>query len=260
MFKPMRKLAPSVAALVSGLLLLVSAAAEPPKQDRKKIRQMLDSGKLYLRVDAPCVTGRHPFGVYYSPLVEVSPDGVNTEEREGVGFGMYHADSAYWGIRVNDAVRFDDMEWDENTVEVEFEGVGDAEDESTVIAFVDVHSFADFERAFGHVFATAPLQDQHDDWPAEVKQAIADRRLSEGMTKRQVYYITGAPESFERRDEDGVNVEVWRLRQRRGMKMGYFRMSAGELPSGLPEELRFEDGLLVNVIGSGTGSGFDLDN
>lgn len=249
-------------AIVGAAFLLTTAVAfaAPPKPERKQIRQMLASGKLYLKVDAPCVTGRHPFGVYYSPLVEVTPSGVNTEEREGVGFGMYHADSAYWGIRVNDAVRFDDLEWDEDTVEVEFEGVDDAEDESTVIKFADIHSLADFERAFEHVFATTPLQDQHDDWPAEVKEAIADRRLTEGMTKRQVYYITGAPESFERREEDGVDVEVWRLRQRRGMKMGYFRMSTGELPSGLPEQLRFEDGALVNVVGSGTGSGFSLDN
>lgn len=262
MREPNRRYRVSAAVCAAAAVLLTSAAAfaAPQKAERKKVRQLLASGDLYLKVDAPCVIGRHPFGMYYSPLVEVSPDGVNTEEHEGVGFGFYHADSSYWGIRVNDRVRFDDLEWDGDNVEVEFEGIGDAEDEATVILFVDVGSLADFERAFNHVFATRPLEELHDEWPPEIKQAIADRRLTEGMSKRQVYYVTGSPESFVRREEDGVEVEVWRLRQRKGMKMGFFRMSSGELPSGLPEELRFEDGALVNVIGSGTGSGFSLDN
>lgn len=243
---------------VATALTATTVFAGIPKPERKQIRQALKDTTLYLKVDAPCVTGRHPFGVYYSPLVEVSPDGVNTEEHQG-GFGMYHADSAYWGIQVNDPVRFDDVEFDGDTFEVELVGVKEAEDEITVIKFHRVNSYDDFRRAFDHVFSTEPLQYLHDDWSEEVKTAIGDRRLMEGMSKRQTYYVTGAPKSFERWEEDGVEVEVWTLRENRGMKMGFFRMNLQEVPSGLPEELRFEDGRLVNVVGKGTGSELSLD-
>jgi hypothetical protein len=251
--------------ILSALCLLLLASAVPatagvPKPERRQIRQRMAGTTLYLKVDAPCVTGRHPFGVYYSPLVEVSPTGVNTEDRDGVAVGYYHVDSAYWGIRVNDPVRLDDLEFDGDTFEAEFNGVQQAEDEVTVIKFTGINSYADFERAFDHVFATQPLQYLHDDWSDEVKTAIADRRLLEGMTKRQVYYITGAPESFERRDEDGVDVEVWKLRTGKGMRMGFFGVDNAGAVAGLPDELRFEGGELVNVVGKGTGSGFSLDD
>jgi len=249
-----------IAVAAVALALPNAAAAGVPKPERKQIRQKLAGTTLYLKVDAPCVTGRHPFGVYYSPLVEVSPSGVNTEERNGLSFGYGHVDSAYWGIRVNDPVELDDLEFDGDTFEAEFVGLKQAEDEQTVIKFTGINSYADFERAFEHVFATQPLQYLHDDWSDEIKTAIADRRLLEGMTRRQVYYVTGAPESFERRDEDGVEVEVWKLRASKGVRMGFFGMSSAGVPAGLPDELRFEDGALVNVVGKGTGAGFSLDD
>jgi hypothetical protein len=76
---------------------------------------------------------------------------------------------------------------------------------------------------------------------------------------RDVGYVTGTPESLEKRQEGGVEVEVWQLRQDKGMKMGYFTAKAGE-STGLPASVRFEDGKLVNAVESGTSSEFDLDN
>ena len=54
-------------------------------------------------------------------------------------------------------------------------------------------------------------------------------------------------------------MEVWRLRQDKGMKFGYLRHSTGE-QTGLSETIRFEDGVLVGVGTSGTRSGFSLDD
>src|SRR6185295_5250847 len=116
------------AAFVAAALLLASTAhAELSKADRKAAQKML-GGTLYLRTDAPCTQGRHPFGVFLSPLVDVSPRGVNTDAQNGASFGWYHASSTVWAVRVNDSVELDELEWgedeNENTVEIELTGVG----------------------------------------------------------------------------------------------------------------------------------------
>jgi len=247
-------------ALVVVLTVTATTAWGLTRAERKEAKKMLD-GTLYLRVDAPCATGRHPYGTYKRPLVEVSPEGSNSEAESGLNASWWHADSTYWGIRINDPVELDELDWerDEAKVEIELEGVGPADDEATVIELVEIHSLEDFKAAFENAFARQPLQDEHDDWSAEVKEAIAERRLENGMTKRQVYYVVGTPESFEKRQEGGVEVEIWQLRQDKGMKMGYFTAKAGE-STGLPASVRFEDGKLVNAVQSGKSSEFDLDN
>jgi hypothetical protein len=246
--------------LVLGLALAVTPAWGLSKESKKKIKNMLDEGKLYMRMDAPCAPGRHPYGTYKRPLVEVSPEGSNTDTDTALTASWWHADSTYWGIRVNDAVVLDevDIEEDDGEVEIELEGIGDAEDNATVIKFVQIYEFEDFQKAFDHTFSRQPLQEGHDDWSQEMKDAIAERRLLEGMNKRQAFYVTGTPESFEKKTENGVEVEIWQLRQDKGMKMGYFRAKAGE-KTGLPASVRFEDGKLKNSVESGDSSSFSLD-
>ncbi|HEX9734489.1 MAG TPA: hypothetical protein VGG06_21165 [Thermoanaerobaculia bacterium] len=249
-----------IALVVVLALPVATAEGKLDKSVRKQIKSALQ-GTLYLRMDAPCATGRHSFGTYVRPLVEVSPEGSNTEAENEVNASWWHADSTYWGIRINDPVELDEfeMEPEENALEIELAGVGPAEDNSTVVRFVDIHSFEDFQAAFDRTFARAPLQDEHDDWPAETKQAIADRRLVNGMGKRQVFYVTGAPESFEKKTEDGKEVEIWNLRQNKGMKLGFFGAKMGET-TGLPATIRFEDGQLVDAAATGTRSNFSLDD
>lgn len=239
---------------------VVTAQGRLEKSDKKQIKSAL-AGTLYLRMDAPCATGRHSFGTYKRPLVEVSPEGANTEAENAINASWWHADSTYWGIRINDPVQLDevDIDGDENALEIELEGIGPADGNSTVVRFVDIHSFADFQAAFERAFSKSPLQDEHDDWSAETKQAISERRLVNGLTKRQVFYITGAPKSFEKKTEKGKEVEIWHLRQDKGMKLGYFKAKMGE-STGLPAAIRFEDGQLVDAAATGTGSDFSLDD
>ena len=246
-----------------GALLLVSIPAhgELAKADKKAIRQAFD-GTLYLRMDAPCATGRHSFGTYKRALVEVSPEGSNTEDTGTVmTASWWHADSTYWGIRINDPVQLDelDIEADDAEIEIELEGIDEADGNSTVVKLVGINSLADFERAFEQTFSRIPLQDTHDDWPAEIKDAIAERKLVNGMNRRQVFYITGAPESFEKKEDDGKEIETWHLRQNRGMKMGFFTAKMGE-KTGLPATIQFVDGALVDAVQSGTSSDFSLDD
>jgi len=243
---------------VSGLMLAPAAWAKLAKSDRKAAKQML-SGTLYMRLDAPSEIGTQPFGIYYRPLVEISPDSTTTDADRGFSFGVYHAGSTRWGISINDPVRLDELEFEGNEVEIELDGMGPVSDEHTVIKFIHISTLSDFERAFEQAFSRVPLQEEHDDWPAEIKEAIAQRKLQDGMTRRQVYYVTGAPERFEKSEEDGKEIEVWWLRQDKGMKFGFFHHSTGE-QTGLSQSIRFEDGVLVGVGTSGTRSGFSLDD
>ena len=248
----------SVVTAFSLLLVASVTQAELSKPDRKKIKQTLkSSGTLYLRMDMPCATGRHPYGTYVRPLVEVSPEGAENEADEGgVRASWWHADSTYWGVNVNDAVIFDEVEIEAEEGTMEIELVTLDEESSTVVRLVDVYTLDDFQAAFDRTFSSRPLQDEHDDWSQEVKQAISERKLMDGMTKRQVFYVTGEPQSFEKKQEGGKKVEVWHLRQNKGVKMGFWTARAGET-TGFPETIRFEDGKLA---GLGDSSGFSLDD
>jgi hypothetical protein len=244
------------------VMLLCSATvlqADLTKAERKEAKAYV-AGTLYARIDIPCGTGRHPMGTYKVPLVEVSPDGVNTESDETFSAGWYHAQSTYWGISPNDTLQFDEMEFDEDTVELEFEGVGKTEGNDTVIKYVGIRTLDDFKKATDRAFARKPLQDEHSDWPEDIRKAIGDRRLVKGMTKRQVFYVTGNPESFKESDEKGKQVEVWTMRQNKGVQIGFWTVSSGDAPSGVPKTLRFVDGKLEDFDSSAKGGGVKLDN
>lgn len=243
-----------------GLLLGSAAEAKIAKADKKKAAQLF-SGTVYMRIDAPSKKGRHPYGIYYSPLVDVSPTGTNAETDEGLSVGWYHAESTVWKVRVNDRMELDELDWEdeEGTVEIQLEGAGASEGRDTALRFVAIHSFADFEAAFARTFSSQPLQNEHPDWPEEIKSAIAARRLSPGMSKRQVYYIVGTPEKVEKTTEGEKTIELWTLRTQ-GAEVGFWTFSAGENPANA-KTLRFEDGVLASADTSGVSAeGLDLDN
>lgn len=250
-------------ALIFGCCLLVfgsAVAAGVPKADKKKADKLF-SGTVYMRIDAPSKKGRHPYGIYYSPLVDVSPTGTNTESDEGLSVGWYHAESTVWKVRVNDQMELDELDWEdeEGTVEIQLEGAGASEGRDTAIRFVNISSFADFEAAFNRAFSKQPLQDEHPDWPAEIKSAIARRQLTTGMSKRQAFYIVGTPEKVEKSTEGGKTIEVWTLRTQ-GAEVGFWTFKAGEDPANA-KTLRFEDGVLVSAETTGVSAeGLDLDS
>jgi hypothetical protein len=159
------------------------------------------TGTLYARIDIPCGTGRHPWGTYKVPLVEVSPEGVNTDDQTTFQAGWFHAQSTYWGIAPNDTLQFDEMEIEEDVAEIEFEGMGETEGRDTVIKLVGIKNLEDFKKAFDLAFARKPLQDEHPDWPEDIRKVIGERKLVKGMTKRQVFCVTGSPENFKERGE-----------------------------------------------------------
>jgi hypothetical protein len=240
------------------LVLAVSVQAGANKEIKKKAKEMT-RGTLYLRMDAPCATGRHAYGTYKRPLVEVTPEGIQTDPRQGSTYSWWHSDSTYWGVRINDPVRVDEIDVEKGEVELELDGIGPAGGNSTVIKLLGVHTPEDLEAAFDKAFSKVPLQDEHDDWSDEIKEAIKERRLVNGMTKRQAYYVTGAPDSHTEAEEGGSTVEIWRLRQSKGVKTGYWGGRGGE-STGLPGSVKFVDGALVEVGAGGGSDGDFLDD
>ncbi len=93
------------------------------------------------------------------------------------------------------------------------------------------------------------------DWSDEVKAAIRNRQVINGMTKRQAYLVVGEPDSASSREEDGKKIETWKPRQTNGMKMGYATRVEG---TGYPGELRFVAGKLEGVATTSSG-GVSLD-
>lgn len=244
--------------LLALALLAQPAAAKLDRKERKSAEKMFGD-RVYLRIDAPATKGRHPYGVYYSPLVEVSPKGVNTDASQSADFSWYHASTTVWSARINDPMELDELDWDDDeaSVEIELEGTGSAKDRDTVIRFVAIHSLADFQAAFERAFARTPLQDEHPDWPGEIRRAIAERRLENGMSKRQAHYVVGTPERVEKTTENGVEVEVWTL-PRKGLEVGFFGFKQGD-SGGAPESLRFENGQLASASVASRGQ-LDLDD
>ena len=244
-------------ALAAAILLPTMGAAQVPKPVRKQIRAMLKQGTLYARIDMPCKTGRHPFGTYKAPLVEVTRDGENTEGGLGMNMSVWHHESTYWGVRPNDALKFDEGEFDGSDFEAEFVGVGAAKGNNTVLLFKNIGSLEDFEAAFEHAFARMPLQDEHPDWAPEFRDAVGARRLVEGMNKRQAFYVIGSPERVEQSEAGGSKVEIWFPRQDRGMKTGFW--TTRSKTTGYPTQLKFVDNRLVELSGS-VGGGLSLDD
>lgn len=231
-----------VTVLILAMLAAMPAAAKLTKPERKEAESMLKGRTLYLRTDVPCTQGRHAYGVYQSSVVDVSPRGVNLETEGGASFGWFHAGSTVWDARINDSMKLDEMDFDDDTVEIELEGVGESDDRDTTLRFVEIHSLDDFQAAFDHTFSYRPLQEEHPDWSTDIRQAISRRQLVDGMNKRQAYYVVGTPAQVEKTEEDGKKVEIWTLRKD-GLRIGYFGTSTGD-PSGPSQYLRFEEGLL----------------
>ena len=243
-------------ALVSLMLLAVSAGAQMSRDEQKQAKAML-KGTLWLRLDVPSETGMQPFGMYRKPLIEVSPTAANTEVTSQMNIGWYHAGSTTWSVRVNDSVKVEEIEFESSTIEIEIEGVGTSEDRDSALKFIGISSLDNFKAAFDRAFSKVPLQEEHPDWPAEIRQAIADRRLVAGMSKRQTYCVIGQPESVEKKTEDGREIELWTLRTK-GMEFGAWgTQTAGPQTAQI---LRFEDELAILDASKVSGSAVELDD
>lgn len=233
---------PRTCAVIGFTFLLFAPAAVQAglsKQDRDAAKSMT-SGTLYLRLDVPCKYGVAGFGLNVEPLLEVSPSGHDAERRLNLP-SKKKRESVYWGFFPNDAVRYAKLSFDGDTVRIWMEGVP-PNDYEIMIDFVQIQSMDDFTKAFNRTFSKVPLQDEHQDWPVEIKQAIAGRSVVAGMTKEQAFAVIGTPINVTTGEEDGRKVETWFPRQDKGTVVTYRKNKSTR--TGFPSLLKFVDGKL----------------
>jgi hypothetical protein len=229
--------------LVFLFLLVPVAYAQLSGQDLKQAKKMVE-GTLYLRIDAPCRYQAGKWSVSLEPLLEVSPTGFNVERRLSLPPTKWRLDSVCWGFSPNDAVRYGKISVKGDTVQVWMEGLP-PKDIEVMIDFVQINTLDDFKKAFDLTFSLVPLQDEHPEWPAEIRRAISERRVIVGMTKQQAFCVVGMPINILKGEENGVKVETWFPRQDRGTFISYGKARSPR--TGFPAMIKFLDGK-VSVI------------
>ena len=189
--------------LVVAMAFAHAASAQLTGKDRDEAKRMLYD-PIYLRTDVPTNDGVEPF-------IEISPTGYSWERL--VGLAEENArkrgkpSGVYWAFRPNDTVKWGSPKYDGSTITVWFEG----ERDELKVRFVGIRTLDDFKRAFDQVFSRTPLQDEPS-WPPEVRTAVAERRIIEGMTRKQASCVVGTPLRIEP-STPGETTEIWYPRQ-----------------------------------------------
>lgn len=241
---------------LAALLLLFGAAGfaggGPSGSDKRAANEMMQ-GTLYLRTDIPCIRGSKGCSIWAAPLTEVSPADYsvtgNAAARDGrrgprgfIGGAGMQVGTPYWGFGPNDTVRRYRLIWFGDSVVVWVKGLSPGQGLLPLL-FYGIGNLDNFTAAFNRVFAKVPLHDEHPEWPAEIRKAIAERRVVEGMTKRQAFCVVGLPITTRTGTENGTEVEVWFPRQESGALEGFAKPAA----TGFPAVLRFAGGKLVKI-------------
>jgi len=209
--------------------------AQLSRADRDAASKMVE-GRLYLKIDAPCDHGREV------PMVQVSPTSVDLETRISE-LTPEDRPNLFWRFGPNDAAHDSVLRFGLDRIRVWSEGVSPKNDQF-MIEFVRIKTLDDFRKAFDLTFSRVPLQDAHPEWPAEVRQAIAARRLVEGMTPEQARAVIGAPTRVVPSEEAGTPLETWYPRQVNGVRQVF---SDASLTTGFPRTLKFVGGKLTAI-------------
>jgi hypothetical protein len=218
--------------------------AQLSKQDQEAAKRMI-AGTLYLRLDVPLrarMTGPEA-------VLEVSPTGHDGTRR--LRFPTTDAwgevGEVNWAFYPNYPVQYGKLLPNGDTVGVWLEGVEPYKKE-LIIDFVQIRTLDDFTKAFNQTFSKVPLQDEHPEWPAEVRTAIAERKVVVGMTKEQAFDVVGTPLEINTEEVNGVPVETWYPRKDRGKDFSKPRGFDEDLgPTGFPALLKFVDGKLQAI-------------
>ncbi len=236
-----------ISSAVSFMLCLPFALhAQFSKEDCKTAKNML-SGTLYLRLDVPTRTVVGVWGIGPESVLEVSPSGHDFSRKLALPSKhtkMGNDVGISWEFFPNDGVRYSKPSCAGDTVVVWMQGLTPGENE-IVLDFIQIKTLDDFTKAFNQTFSKVPLQDEHPEWAADVRNAIASHNLIVGMTKDQAFDVVGTPINVVAGQEGGIKVETWSLRQDRGI----IPSDHGEKHShNIPAILKFVDGKLQEIV------------
>ena len=246
-----------------GVLLLLlfcsplALRAQLSKEDREAAQKMI-SGTLYLRLQAPQKYGMGFWAPYSVSILEASPAGVSTERKlaeplKSIPRNGYHLkqEEVYWGYLANTPVNHCKLEWENGRNVVWCERVDPNTDVS--VDFIDIKTLDDFTKAFNLTFSKVPLQNEHPEWPSDVRAGIAAGKLVVGMTVEQARIVVGAPLSVTAGEDNGGKTETWTLRQDPGKVLGWSKKHGAWLKvakqTGFPASITFKDGKLLAIGG-----------
>jgi hypothetical protein len=247
------------AGLVVVLISMSAAYAQLSGKDRNEIKKMTQ-GNLYLRNNVPCRFSSGGWGIGAEVVTEVSPSDIDWERNLAKIEKQKHrsgVDTIYWGFGPNDLVHYGKVFFKGETIEFWAEGEKPKNFEIW-IRFVQIKSMDDFKKAYALILSATPLQDEHPEWTAEVKKAIADRSVTIGMTKAQAFCVVGTPVGIETGEKDGKKTETWIPRQDTGASGSWGKVVSGE--TGFPISLQFIDGVLANIVQKGKSVKVDIKN
>jgi len=234
--------------LLSSLLVPAVALAGNTDSEVKKAMKAKAGWTYYLKTNVPYFQGRHAYGTFKRPLVVVTAaDGPNIQGSSEVQAGAFHAEARRLTLRDNDPVNVDEFEWEseDNSLEIELKGTGRAEGGAGVLKFTGLQSGEDFEKCWQQTFSDVSIEQKYD-WPAEIKNAVAERKVLMGMTPEQVMVAMGNPEKITRTSEGGRSVEIWTIQRGEGGKMGFWTMKVGDKQE---MDIRFTDGRVSQIGG-----------
>lgn len=240
-------------ASILAAVLVSLGAAELSSNDRNVIKEMT-RGDLYLRNNVPCRYTSGGWGIGAVVVTEVSPSGVEWEknlqavheQQQKKGKRRWAGvDTIFWGFGPNDVIRYAKLYFKGNgVVDLWAEGIKPKNVE-VYIRFVNIQNREDFKKAFDLILGPKPIQEDHPEWAPEIRKAIADHTVIEGMTKAQAFAVVGTPMRAATNDEAGRKVEIWFPRQETGASGSYGKVVSAS--TGFPAELRFIDGKLAVI-------------
>lgn len=233
----------TAAALLFFLFAPLVVRAELPKEDREAAKRMI-ARTLYLRLDVPLKYVMGSFGWGPEAVLEVSPTGHDTTRILSLPIKNPKRAKLNWVFYPNYSVRFGKLLFKGDTVSVWAEGVS-PNDYEIMIDFIQINSIDDFTKAFNQTFSKVPLQDEHPEWPSDVRSGIAEHKLVVGMSKDQAFDVVGTPLEIKTDEENGVKVETWSPRQDGGTIGGRNRQK--NMRTGFPTLLKFTDGKLQRI-------------
>jgi hypothetical protein len=244
MSKSVRRQAGVLLLLLFCLPLLLRAQLS--KQDEETAKGMI-AGTLYLRLDVPLKSVLGGFGYGPEALLEVSPAGHDAARKLGMPIDS-KKEKLNWAFYPNYPVHSGKLSLKGDAVTVSTEGVKPNQYE-IMIDFIHINTLDDFTKAFNQTFSKVPLQDEHPEWPADVRSAIAEHKLVVGMTKEQAFDVVGTPLDIKTDVVNGSRVEIWHPRQEKGRMLSRAHRGDGENlgSTGFPVQLKFVDGKLQSI-------------
>jgi hypothetical protein len=229
--------------------------AQLSKEDHQAAQQMI-AGTLYLRLQAPQKYGMGNWGPYSVSMLEASPEGISAERKlaeplKSIPKNAYHLkqEEVYWGYLANTPVNHCKLEWEKGVNVVWCERV----DPNTEVSvdFIDIKTLGDFTKAFSLTFSKVPLQNEHPEWPSEVRESIAAGKLVVGMTAEQARIVVGSPLSASNGEDNGAKTETWLLRQDPGKVLGWNKKRGAwkkvSTETGFPASVTFKDGRVQSI-------------